>query len=145
MTYGSFLVTSYTLMYSFWKHANSWLLTWYRNGGVWSSQNLKCYCSSLPCWQVCVQRAGELRAMGAVICQNAPISKSNISTIIAGQFGCCCPILNLLNSSTFKKAQGRKTQVGWDWEEILLGGHNIQSRHTIFSQGTQYLVKAHNI
>ena len=46
-------------------------------------------------------------------------------------------ILNLLNCSTFKKAQGRKTQVGWDWEEILLGG-SVK----IISQGTKYSVKA---
>ena len=87
--------------------------------------------------------------MRVVICQMAPISKSNISTIIAAQFGCFWQIPNLLNSSTFKKAQGTKTQVGWDWEQILLGGsvkgHSIQSRHKIFSQGTKYSVKEQNI
>ena len=89
------------------------------------------------CCQVCVRRANELKAMWVVICQTGPISKSNISTIIAGQFGCFWQIVNLLNCSAFKKAQGTKTQVGWDWEEILLGGsvktQNIQSRHKIFS------------
>ena len=100
-----------------------------------------CFCCFFllffACCQVCVQCANELKAMWVVICQTGPISKSNISTIIAGQFGCFWQIVNLLNCSAFKKAQGTKTQVGWDWEEILLGGsvktQNIHSRQKIFS------------
>ena len=128
-------------------HSNWWLFTWWwclvltifhRFTGMYVFVVfLLLFLLFFACCQVCVRRANELKAMWVVICQTGPISKSNISTIIAGQFGCFWQIVNLLNCSAFKKAQGTKTQVGWDWEEILLGGsvktQNIHSRHKIFS------------